>query len=89
VGVFDGLEVCHGWGKTRHAYAVLLRKYLWKRHLGKLEKDVGRWHYCVRFKVLSAENMKIVVFWDVMPCSLVDCYNISEQLAASFLQDRR
>jgi hypothetical protein len=30
-------------------------------------------HYWVRFRVLTA-SMKIFVFWDVTPCSLVEIY---------------
>jgi hypothetical protein len=29
---------------------------------------------CVRFQVLTAASMKMTVFWDVAPCSLVDVY---------------
>jgi hypothetical protein len=30
-----------------------------------------------RFKVLTAVNMKIAVFWHVTPCTLVDIYHVS------------
>jgi hypothetical protein len=28
----------------------------------------------VRFQVLTAASMKIIVFWDVAPCSLIEVY---------------
>jgi hypothetical protein len=28
--------------------------------------------YVVRFQVLTATNMKMAVFWDIAPCSLID-----------------
>jgi hypothetical protein len=36
-----------------------------------------RWHFYMWFGVLTAVTMKITVFWDVRPCSLVDCYQRS------------
>jgi hypothetical protein len=34
----------------------------------------------MRFQVLTAASMKMTVFWDAAPCSLVDIYHISEAL---------
>jgi hypothetical protein len=31
---------------------------------------------CAKFEVLMTATMKIFVFWDVAPYSLVDCYQI-------------
>jgi hypothetical protein len=36
----------------------------------------------MKFEVLMAVNIKTAVFWDVMPCSLVDGYHVSEESAA-------
>jgi hypothetical protein len=36
----------------------------------------------VRFQVLTATSMKITVFWDVAPCSLVEIDLVSEVLTA-------
>jgi hypothetical protein len=36
-------------------------------------------HYFVRFEVLSVINMKIIVFWDVLSCNLVDGANLEEK----------
>jgi hypothetical protein len=35
------------------------------------------YHYYVRLSVLTAASMKIAVFWDVAPCSLVEVYRSS------------
>jgi hypothetical protein len=32
----------------------------------------GNCYHPVRYRVLTATNMKMTVFWDVAPCSLVD-----------------
>jgi hypothetical protein len=37
----------------------------------------------VRFEVLTAVSMNMVVFWVVASCSLVKCTDVSEMLAAS------
>jgi hypothetical protein len=31
-------------------------------------------HKLFRFQVLTAASMKMTVFWDVVPCSLVEVY---------------
>jgi hypothetical protein len=40
----------------------------------------------VRFKVLTAASMKTVVFWVVVPCSLVEFYRCFRGLAASTIR---
>jgi hypothetical protein len=30
--------------------------------------------YVVRFQVFAATNMKVTVFWDVAPCSLIEVH---------------
>jgi hypothetical protein len=30
--------------------------------------------HCVRFQFITAASIKMTVFWDVAPCSLVDVY---------------
>jgi hypothetical protein len=40
----------------------------------------------VRFEVLAAVNMKIIVFWDVVPCSLVITFHKIEILMAMNLR---
>jgi hypothetical protein len=37
----------------------------------------------VRFQVLTAANMKIIVFWDVAPCSLVEVALMTEAESTS------
>jgi hypothetical protein len=32
-------------------------------------------------------NVNVMVFWDVMPCSVIHRYHISEEPAASVLRD--
>jgi hypothetical protein len=32
----------------------------------------------VSFKILTAASMKMIFFWDVEPCSLVEVYDFSE-----------
>jgi hypothetical protein len=34
----------------------------------------SRFSFCVWFQVLTVASMKITVFWDVVPCSVVDVY---------------
>jgi hypothetical protein len=41
--------------------------------------------YFVRFQVLTAVSMKMVGFWDVAPCSLVEVYRRFKVLAASII----
>jgi hypothetical protein len=39
----------------------------------------------VRFEVLTAPDMKMAVFWDVVPCSLVDidrCFSVTLMMEA-------
>jgi hypothetical protein len=36
----------------------------------------------VRFKVLTAMLMKMAVFWDMTPCSLVEFADVSEDIFA-------
>jgi hypothetical protein len=40
----------------------------------------------VRFQVLAAANMKIAVFWNVAPCSLIEMTDVSEVLIASIIR---
>jgi hypothetical protein len=40
----------------------------------------------IRFQVLTEASMKITVFWDVVPCSLVEVYSRSEAVAASIVR---
>jgi hypothetical protein len=37
----------------------------------------------MRFEVLAARNIQIIVLWNVMPCSLVDRYNVSQASGTS------
>lgn len=37
----------------------------------------------VIFEVFTTVAMKITVVWDMMPCSLVDMYNVSDKSVAS------
>jgi hypothetical protein len=39
---------------------------------------LGKFHFCIRFKVLMAVPVKNTVFWDVTPCSLVEGYLMSQ-----------
>jgi hypothetical protein len=39
-----------------------------------LDVNLLRYKYVVRFEVLTAASMKLVVFWVVAPCNLVDAY---------------
>jgi hypothetical protein len=48
----------------------------------------------VRFQVLTAASMKMTVFWDVAPCSLVDVYyttwgNISKDSHRNTLRQKQ
>jgi hypothetical protein len=36
----------------------------------------------VRFEILMAVPMKSTIFWDVTPCSLVKCTDISEECSS-------
>jgi hypothetical protein len=36
----------------------------------------------VRFQVLTAASMKMTIFWDIAPCSLVEVTDVSKVLAA-------
>jgi hypothetical protein len=36
----------------------------------------------MKFEVLMAVNIKTAVFWDVMPCNLIDGYHILEESTA-------
>jgi hypothetical protein len=47
--------------------------------------QIQRSLFRVRFKVLNAINIKITVFWDVTPCSVVEnyCTNTSEEPTSS------
>jgi hypothetical protein len=40
----------------------------------------------VGFEVLAAVSTKMVVLWDVAPCSLVDITDVSEELIASIIE---
>jgi hypothetical protein len=40
----------------------------------------------VRFYVLTAATMKMTVFWDVAPCSLVKFTDVSEGFTASIIR---
>jgi hypothetical protein len=40
------------------------------RHCIEKNSGVSNSEYYARFQVLSVVNMKITIFWDVMPCSL-------------------
>jgi hypothetical protein len=51
-----------------------------------IKKYQEKWRSHVRFQVLTAWSMKIVVFWDVAPCSLVEVYRRSQVLAASIIR---
>jgi hypothetical protein len=39
----------------------------------------------VKFQVLAGTSMKATVFWDVVPCSLVEMINVSEVHTASII----
>jgi hypothetical protein len=39
----------------------------------------------VKFYVFRAVTVKITVFWDIRPCSLVECNHVPEKPAASHL----
>jgi hypothetical protein len=43
----------------------------------------------LRFEVLTAVNMKITVFWDVIPCRLVNIYKYFGGTCCLHLQERR
>jgi hypothetical protein len=45
-------------------------------------KDIER---NVRFQVLTAAKIKLVIFWAVAPCSVVEFTDVSEVLAASIM----
>jgi hypothetical protein len=47
------------------------------RHCIEKNSDVSNSEYYARFKVLSVVNMKITIFWDVLPCSLVASHQSS------------
>jgi hypothetical protein len=41
--------------------------------------------YYVRFYDLRAVNMKITIFWEVIPCCLLEIYQLSVKFAGSFI----
>jgi hypothetical protein len=40
----------------------------------------------VSFQVLTAANMKVAVFWAIVPCRLVEVYKLSQVFAASIIR---
>jgi hypothetical protein len=51
-----------------------------------LKEDLRRTYYLVRLQVLTAASMKMAVFWDVAPCSLMTEAASASETSVNFYQ---